>query len=227
MSERLVSRVITACQKLNCITASTVKMVGLDARLFAWTVFLKTPAAIIVLVLLLATKPAFPQQASYDYDERGRLAAISYDNGVSVQFSYDDNGNLLQRQISVIEPSGILQFNMGTLSVNEDGGNITIMVQRLQGSNNAVSVAFATADITAEAGSDYISNNGTLNWPAGDTDDRMIILEPIADPDGEPDERFSLALSNPTGGAVLGPVTNLVITLLDDDERFFADGFEG
>ncbi len=181
----------------------------------------------LLMIFILISMQAFGQQVVYSYDEGGRLASTAYDNGVNIQYSYDGNGNLLQRQIDVIQPSGKLQFINGTLAVNEDSGDITVLVQRLGGSNNAVSVAYTTADITAVAGTDYVADNGMLNWPDGDNSDRQITIVPIADNDGEPDETLALNLSNPAGGAELGSITSLTITLLDDDERFFADGFEG
>ena len=187
----------------------------------------RVPGRILLgLLLALAVTQIHAQQVQYQYDERGRLASANYDTGVTVSYQYDDNGNLLQRVVTAVEPSGSLQFALAEVSVAEDSGDFTVVVQRLGGTQNAVSVAYATADQEAVAGSDYLAASGSLNWPAGDGSDRTIVLQPIADSVVEPDESFQVNLSTPTGGAQLGSLTQLIVTLLDDDGRIFDDDFE-
>ncbi len=60
--------------------------------------------------------------------------------------------------------AGLLQFSAATYSVAENGGTVTVTVDRVGGSAGAVSVDFATADGSATtAGLDYTAALGTLN----------------------------------------------------------------
>ncbi len=114
-----------------------------------------------------------------------------------------------------------LQFSAAAYGVAENGGTITVTVDRVGASAGAVSVDYTTVDGTATAGSDYTGTVGpvTLTILAGEiTQDFAIAI--LGDPDFEGDETFSVALSNPTnltGDAILGVPANAVVTINDDD----------
>ncbi len=79
-----------------------------------------------------------------------------------------------------------------------------------------MTVHYATADGTATAPSDYTSAAGTLTFNDGDTSKPITI--PIVDnntPEGN--ENFSISLSNPTGGAVLGNNTTAILHIQDNE----------
>ena len=78
-----------------------------------------------------------------------------------------------------------------------------------------VAVDYATADFTAEAGSDYDPRAGTLMLPAGETA-ATIAVPVLGDDLSEGDELFSLLLSRPVNAA-LGDVEGRVRILDDDD----------
>src|SRR5262249_4825313 len=65
----------------------------------------------------------------------------------------------------------------------------------------AVTVHYATADGTATAGSDYVAASATLTIPAGQTSGTITVLV-NGDRVSEPDEIFSLNLSNPNTGTI-------------------------
>jgi len=66
-------------------------------------------------------------------------------------------------------------------------------------SRGTLTVDYATADGTAVAGDDYESKSGTLRFAAGETSKTVSV--PIIDDDVEDSgEKFTLTLSNPTGG---------------------------
>ncbi|MCD4747827.1 MAG: hypothetical protein K8R59_00515 [Thermoanaerobaculales bacterium] len=69
-------------------------------------------------------------------------------------------------------------------------------------STDMVTVAWATADWTANAGSDYISATGTLTFEPGQTS-KQIQVSVLGDTVGEGDETFVVNLSNPTGNALI------------------------
>ena len=72
-------------------------------------------------------------------------------------------------------------------------------------STQTVTVAYATANGTAAAGSDYVAKSGTLFFPPG-VSTRPISVTVNGDTTVEPNETFSVTLSNPTN-AVLGTAT--------------------
>lgn len=68
-------------------------------------------------------------------------------------------------------------------------------------SNQSVTVAYATANGTATAGSDYQAKSGTLTIPAGQTTGTIGV--PVnGDRVGEPNETFFVNLSSATGAAI-------------------------
>jgi len=115
-------------------------------------------------------------------------------------------------------PPGTLQFTVSTASVNESAGTITLTVSRVIGSSGAVGVQYATGNGSATAGSDYTTTSGTLSWANGDTSPKTITVPILDDSAVEGSETFTLALSNPTGGARLGSPTTVTITILDNDQ---------
>jgi hypothetical protein len=77
-----------------------------------------------------------------------------------------------------------------------------------------VSVAYATADGTATAGSDYSATSGTLVFAPRQTS-KTVTVSIIGETTVEPDETFTLTLSKPTN-AVLGQAT-ATGTIKNDD----------
>lgn len=118
-----------------------------------------------------------------------------------------------------VVPAGNIEFASATQTIAENGTSITVNVNRVNGNNGAVAVDFATADVTATAGSDYVTNSGTLNWADTDNTAKTITINISDDTtyEGAVDETFSITLSNPTGGSTLGAQTTLTVTIQEDD----------
>jgi hypothetical protein len=64
-----------------------------------------------------------------------------------------------------------------------------------------VSVDYATADGTAQAGSDYVGANGTLTFAAGETS-KAVEVTVNGDGDVEPNETFTITLSGAVNGTI-------------------------
>ena len=96
---------------------------------------------------------------------------------------------------------------IGDVSIAEgnSGASIaTFTVTLSPASGNTVTVGFATANGTATlAGNDYQSATGTLTFNPGDTS-KPISVTINGDTLVEPDETFTVNLSNATGGAAIG-----------------------
>jgi hypothetical protein len=113
--------------------------------------------------------------------------------------------------------SGSLQFSAASYTVNESYATATITVTRTGGTDNAVSVEYATSDGTAMQPGDYASTTGTLNWAGGDAAPKTFTVTIVNDTTAEPDETVNLTLSNPQGGASLGAQTTATLTIQDND----------
>lgn len=111
---------------------------------------------------------------------------------------------------------GTLQFSGATATVGEAAGSITLTVNRVAGTDGAVSVNYASANGTATAGSDYTAANGMLNFASGQASATLQV--PITDDAAvEGAETFTVTLSSPAGGAALGTPVTITITITDND----------
>ena len=99
--------------------------------------------------------------------------------------------------------------------VEEDAGEITLPVSLRGASAYPVSVTWMTADMTAQAGSDYQASSGRFTFGPGETEGtvRIAVLNDLVP---EEDETFSVTLSSPTN-AVLDQESSATVTIVDDD----------
>ena len=97
----------------------------------------------------------------------------------------------------------------------ERDGRITVTVERgNDGDLSALTVNYATSDLTALAGLDYTAASGILEFAEGEMTKTIII--PVADDaEIEPREEFQITLSDPTGPGGLGPNSAAEIWLHD------------
>ena len=97
-------------------------------------------------------------------------------------------------------------------SGNTHGGiNIKLSNPTVQ----VVTVDYATSNRTALAGSDYVTASGNVTIPAGSTS-VTVNVPIIGDTTIEPDETFSLTLSNATNVSFISPAEGIV-TIANDD----------
>ncbi|HSS52167.1 MAG TPA: IPTL-CTERM sorting domain-containing protein, partial [Thermoanaerobaculia bacterium] len=114
--------------------------------------------------------------------------------------------------------AGTLQFAVSAVTVAENAITVTITVTRTGGADGAVSVTYNTADGTAVAPGDYLAASGTLNWADQDAAPKTFQVTIVNDAIIEPDETFTITLSNPQGsGAALGSTVVETVTIQDDD----------
>ncbi|WP_428312723.1 Calx-beta domain-containing protein [Hydrocarboniphaga sp.] len=115
---------------------------------------------------------------------------------------------------------GSLQFDAAAYRAAENSGALQITVNRVGGTDNAISVHYATEQGTAISGSDYRSSSGTLQWAAGDATSRLLTVQLIDDGAFEGDETFGIVLTDATGGASLGGPATATVTIVDDEVAF-------
>jgi YD repeat-containing protein len=58
-----------------------------------------------VFFCLLLTAPGLAGTAQYTYDSSNRLVQVQYDDGTTIQYSYDAAGNRLVKQVAAFQAS--------------------------------------------------------------------------------------------------------------------------
>lgn len=125
---------------------------------------------------------------------------------------------------------GNLQLSASFYEVAEDAGELTVTVNRTDGTTGVVAVDYATSDGTGIAGVDYAAISDTLNFGDGVTS-RSFVVGVIDDSDLEGEETFTVALSNPIGGAILRDPTSAIVSIINNDTpiqgslQFSADAY--
>jgi hypothetical protein len=107
-----------------------------------------------------------------------------------------------------------LRFTLGAYQGTENQ-DATVVVARDGISQGQVTVNYATAPGTAGSGEDFTPTSGTLTWADGDASEKAIQVPLAADQTNEGNETFTVALSAPTGGAVIGAPTAATVTIVD------------
>ena len=105
----------------------------------------------------------------------------------------------------VVEGAGNIKF---TVTLKQAGGNAD------QASGKEVTVNYATADGTAEAGEDYTAKTGPLTFDAGETS-QTVEVRVSNDQISEDDETFTLVLSDPDNATA--NVDSGTATIVDND----------
>ncbi|MEO6409614.1 MAG: Calx-beta domain-containing protein, partial [Burkholderiaceae bacterium] len=115
-------------------------------------------------------------------------------------------GTILDNDLPVVSVSGPMTYN-------EAAGSASYTVTLSNPSSTPVTVAYATADGTATAGSDYTATAGTLTFAPG-TLSQLVTVAILNDTVYESAETFTLNLATPVG-ASLGNAASLT-TIVDD-----------
>ena len=101
-------------------------------------------------------------------------------------------------------------------SVAENAGPATVSVERINGTQGQVTVAYTTAPMSAVQ-ADFTATSGTLSFNNGDATAQQINVPIVNDALAEGAEAFKLVLSNPTNGAVITGSTDTQVTINDDE----------
>jgi polyhydroxybutyrate depolymerase len=110
----------------------------------------------------------------------------------------------------------IIQFPLSTCTVTEGIGRLDIAIQRTNDLDTAVSVAVATAPLTATPGVDYTAMATNLTFLAGETN-RTVPVPILKHGRVGTIKRFQVSLSEPNG-AELGLRTNLTVNILNGNK---------
>ena len=116
----------------------------------------------------------------------------------------EDGRRLSNSPSAVVETTPTVSIAGGSGTEGDDG-SIAFTVTLDEAASGTVTVDYATADGSAEAGDDYTAASGTLRFAAGETS-QAISVAIDDDSDNESDETFTVTLSN-ASGADLGTKT--------------------
>jgi choice-of-anchor B domain-containing protein len=163
------------------------------------------------LTVLDISDPANPQSvgrldtypASDSNSFSGAWGAYPFFHSGTVAISDINSGLYLARDMTLDVPEGQLALSAASYG-GAEGTQVQISVSRLGGSQGAVSAAYELVPASANA-DDLLSTSGTLSWSDGDTADKVITLDLLADAQAENLERMLIRLVAPTGGATLAP----------------------
>ncbi|HEY0323445.1 MAG TPA: Calx-beta domain-containing protein [Pyrinomonadaceae bacterium] len=127
-------------------------------------------------------------------------------------------------------PTNTLAFSKATYGVQENQQTADIIVNRSGNLSSAVTVDYLTSDNSglipcqtnnngiASERCDYATAAGTLRFAAGETT-KTIQIPIVNDAYVEPNESFTIKISNPKGGAGLGATITATITITSDDAQ--------
>lgn len=152
------------------------------------------------------------------------------DNEISAIHRYDSTGQYLDDPVvrnatDLLFPVGIILDTNGKLLISSRDTNAILRYERgvtatlSEASANSISATYATMDGSAGAGADYTGQTGTITFAPGQTS-RSILLATHEDTLPESNETFTVQLSNPTGGAIIG-TGNATVTILDNGPAKF------
>ncbi|KMZ13531.1 hypothetical protein BHUM_01444 [Candidatus Burkholderia humilis] len=157
----------------------------------------------VVCILVLATGPlGATETITYSYDGLGRLVAASHsgsvNNGVASSITYDPADNRTSYAVTGVATAPVLSVADASAT---RGLPLAFVVTRTGVTGVAVDVAYATADGSAKADTDYTPTSGTLEFAAGETSKSVSVATSASS--NVSDQTLSLTLSNPSGGASL------------------------
>jgi hypothetical protein len=114
------------------------------------------------------------------------------------------------------EPNGQFAVEIVEPSVSESD-SAQLLVKRNYYNQGAVSVTVTPLAGSATAGADFAADPVTLSWTHLDSTDRSVEIALNNDTMHEASENFAVELSNPTGGAVIGPRSSGTFTIEASD----------
>lgn len=115
----------------------------------------------------------------------------------------------------ILSAAPVVTFLRNTTTVDENAGSVTVAVRRTTFNRGAVSVTYTTVpDSATEV--DFTPTTGTITFADGETSQDITI--PILDNDlNDGVRRFTIEISDPSEGAVLGDSVSTKIVILDDE----------
>lgn len=116
------------------------------------------------------------------------------------------------------EKPGVIQFERKSLKIRENIDVLQITVLRVGGTDGTLIVNYKAVAGTAIALTDFILSDGELVFKEG-VDKLTITIKIVNDRIKEDDKTFSVLLYGQS--KILGGITSISITIIDDDGKIF------
>ena len=111
---------------------------------------------------------------------------------------------------------GSVQFEAESYAFDERAGTLSVLVRRLSGSAAGASVHYTAIDGTAKAGVNFASTSGDLTFAANESG-KILTVPMLVDDLVTADLHFSLALSDPGAGVILGSPDSVDVVIHNTD----------
>ncbi len=162
---------------------------------------------------------SFTPQTSYDLYFANRPTTNYFYTGALDEIGIF-NRSLSQAEIQTIFNAGAdgkckatsLQFQHASYPSGQASDSVKVTVIRTGNTSGISSVSYATADGTAQAGKDYTSTVGTLNFASGEQS-KTILIPILNNAAATTDTSFQITLSS-ASGATFGSITSATLTIL-------------
>lgn len=197
-----ISPALTSAGSLNFATADNSAQAGSDYTATSGSLPLPIGASSATIAVPVIGDTVIEQTETF-------FLNLSAPNGVIL--------NTNQAIGTIFEDDSPLRLSINDVSVTEgDTGtrSATFSVFLNQSTNVTVSVNYATIDVTAQAGSDYVATQGTLTFNSGVTN-QTLTVQVNGDLNLETTEFFDVLLSNPVNAGIQDPSGRC--TIIDDD----------
>jgi len=194
-----------------------------DAALDGWTVEFDTPAQISSVWNADIASHVGTHYVIRNASWNGQVAV-----GKTASFGFQATPGSAGSPVSGLKVNGVAvgtpsptptptppSISVADATVNEGNSgtsDLDFTVTLSKAATTPVTVAYATSNGTATAGSDYTSASGTVTFAAGETT-KTITVKALGDQTVETNETVNLTLSNPSGATIadataLGTITN-------------------
>ena len=121
-------------------------------------------------------------------------------------------------------PAGWLNLTAAPFA-NERDGQVLVQVTRADYGLGEVSVAVSVTGGSATEGSDFVRSAPIrLTWRDGEMGVKLAAIPLVDDRTAEPQETIIISLSDPGGGALIGPQRSVTVTIVDEDGAPSAGG---
>lgn len=151
-----------------------------------------------------------------DVHQENRSFTLEMTNPVNAYIEENTQNTTIEIIDDDTPPIGIINVEASSLSFNENDGEVSINLQRVNGEFGDIVIHYDLVDITTTQGSDYTLSSGTLTFQDGETE-KNITLSISDDSNDESDETFTITLTA-DDMSIIGALNEVTITIVDNDE---------
>ena len=119
--------------------------------------------------------------------------------------------------VPVVRGAGVLAFAEESFTIGESDTVARLTVRRQRGTDGKISFRWRTAGASARSDDDFVAFDDATESIAAGEQTAVLYVPIMSDALKEFAEHFMVTISDPRGGASLGPVTQATVIIVDDD----------